>query len=71
MAKEVRANRDFSERTTATARWAREQIKRQIGEPDISIMLPGDTLDQYLLQIRADDWRSIFNPEVIPPAEQN
>lgn len=31
MAKEVRANRDFSERTTATARWAREQIKRQTG----------------------------------------
>jgi len=54
MAKEVRANRDFSERTTATARWAREQIKRQIGELDITIMLPGDALDQFLLQIRAD-----------------
>jgi importin subunit beta-1 len=32
MAREVRANREFSARTTDTARWAREQIKRQIGE---------------------------------------
>jgi len=32
MAREVRANREFSSRTTDTARWAREQIKRQIGE---------------------------------------
>jgi len=31
MAKEIRANRDFTERTTSTARWARDQIKRQIG----------------------------------------
>jgi importin subunit beta-1 len=31
MSKEIRNNREFSERTTSTARWAREQIKRQIG----------------------------------------
>lgn len=31
MVKEVRTNRDFSDRTISTARWAREQIKRQIG----------------------------------------
>ncbi|KAF2461787.1 importin subunit beta-1 [Lineolata rhizophorae] len=29
-AKEVRANRDFTQRTQDTARWAREQIKRQL-----------------------------------------
>ncbi|KAK8177833.1 armadillo-type protein [Phyllosticta citrichinensis] len=32
MAKETRSNRDFSSRTIETARWAREQIKRQIGK---------------------------------------
>ncbi|KAF2034007.1 ARM repeat-containing protein [Setomelanomma holmii] len=31
MAREARANQDFSSRTRDTARWAREQIKRQIG----------------------------------------
>ena len=31
MARETRANADFSGRTRDTARWAREQIKRQIG----------------------------------------
>ncbi|EON62303.1 hypothetical protein W97_01524 [Coniosporium apollinis CBS 100218] len=31
MAKEVRSNREFQQRTQDTARWAREQIKRQIG----------------------------------------
>ena len=31
MARETRANADFSSRTRDTARWAREQIKRQIG----------------------------------------
>lgn len=31
MAREVRSNRDFQPRTQDTARWAREQIKRQIG----------------------------------------
>jgi importin subunit beta-1 len=31
MARETRANQDFSGRTRDTARWAREQIKRQIG----------------------------------------
>jgi len=31
MAKETRANKDFSPRTIETARWAREQIKRQVG----------------------------------------
>lgn len=31
MARETRANTDFSGRTRDTARWAREQIKRQIG----------------------------------------
>lgn len=29
MAKEVRANRDFQDRTRETARWARQEIKRQ------------------------------------------
>ena len=32
MAKDVRANRDFAQRTRDTARWAREQIKKQIGQ---------------------------------------
>lgn len=31
MAREVRSNREFQARTQDTARWAREQIKRQIG----------------------------------------
>jgi importin subunit beta-1 len=31
MARETRANAEFSGRTRDTARWAREQIKRQIG----------------------------------------
>lgn len=32
MARETRANQDFQQRTRDTARWAREQIKRQIGK---------------------------------------
>jgi len=32
MAKDVRTNREFSKRTTDTARWARDQIKRQTGK---------------------------------------
>jgi hypothetical protein len=32
MVKEVRTNRDYSDRTIQTARWAREQIKRQTGK---------------------------------------
>ena len=32
MARETRANKEFSQRTQDTARWAREQIKRQSGE---------------------------------------
>ncbi|KAK5111448.1 hypothetical protein LTR62_004900 [Meristemomyces frigidus] len=32
MARDTRANKDFSSRTQDTARWAREQIKRQIGK---------------------------------------
>lgn len=31
LVKEVRQNRDFSQRTIETARWAREQVKRQTG----------------------------------------
>jgi importin subunit beta-1 len=31
MIKETRANREFQSRTIETARWAREQVKRQIG----------------------------------------
>jgi importin subunit beta-1 len=31
MAREARSNQDFSNRTRDTARWAREQIKRQVG----------------------------------------
>jgi len=53
MAKEVRANRDFSERTTATARWAREQIKRQTGMTNGVSLLPGNMLDLYTSEITA------------------
>jgi importin subunit beta-1 len=53
MAKEVRANRDFSERTTATARWAREQIKRQTGMTNGVSFLPGNMLDLYTSEITA------------------
>lgn len=31
MIKETRGNRDFQPRTIETARWAREQVKRQVG----------------------------------------
>lgn len=31
MIKETRQNREFQPRTIETARWAREQVKRQIG----------------------------------------
>jgi importin subunit beta-1 len=31
MIKDTRQNRDFQARTIDTARWAREQVKRQIG----------------------------------------
>jgi importin subunit beta-1 len=31
MIKDTRQNRDFQVRTINTARWAREQVKRQIG----------------------------------------
>jgi importin subunit beta-1 len=31
MIKETRSNREFQARTIDTARWAREQVKRQIG----------------------------------------
>lgn len=31
MVKETRSNREFQSRTIDTARWAREQVKRQIG----------------------------------------
>ena len=34
MVKEVRTNRDYTDRTIQTARWAREQIKRQTGRFD-------------------------------------
>lgn len=30
MIKETRSNREFQQRTIETARWAREQVKRQI-----------------------------------------
>lgn len=39
MAREARANAEFSSRTRDTARWAREQIKRQIGKLTMSEML--------------------------------
>lgn len=32
MAREIRGNKEFSPRTQETARWAREQIKRQAGK---------------------------------------
>jgi importin subunit beta-1 len=31
MIKETKTNREFSPRTIETARWAREQVKRQLG----------------------------------------
>lgn len=31
MIKDTRSNREFTSRTIDTARWAREQVKRQIG----------------------------------------
>jgi importin subunit beta-1 len=31
MIKETKTNRDFQPRTIETARWAREQVKRQLG----------------------------------------
>lgn len=31
MIKDTRSNREFSQRTIETARWAREQVKRQLG----------------------------------------
>lgn len=31
MIKETKTNRDFMPRTIETARWAREQVKRQLG----------------------------------------
>jgi importin subunit beta-1 len=37
MCRETRANKDFADRTQETARWAREQIKRQSGKPNISL----------------------------------
>jgi hypothetical protein len=32
MIKETRTNRDYTSRTTEVAKWAREQVKRQIGK---------------------------------------
>lgn len=34
MARETRANKEFQQRTQETARWAREQIKRQSGKAE-------------------------------------
>ena len=31
--KETRTNRDFSARTVETARWAKEQVKKQVNNP--------------------------------------
>lgn len=31
MIKDTRSNREFAPRTIETARWAREQVKRQVG----------------------------------------
>lgn len=31
MIKDTKTNRDFTPRTIETARWAREQVKRQLG----------------------------------------
>lgn len=31
MIKDTRSNREFAPRTVETARWAREQVKRQVG----------------------------------------
>lgn len=40
MVKDVRVNRDYSDRTIQTARWAREQIKRQTGTSEFSSLKP-------------------------------
>lgn len=37
MIKETRSNREFQVRTIDTARWAREQVKRQIGGSQVNI----------------------------------
>jgi importin subunit beta-1 len=37
MAREVRANKEYSQRTQDTARWAREQIKRQSGKWSLQV----------------------------------
>lgn len=54
MARETRANADFSVRTRDTARWAREQIKRQSGtsrDCDLEF-LPSCTLTSHVPFIR-------------------
>ena len=41
MARDTRANKEFTSRTIDTARWAREQIKRQSGKCTFRYMIPG------------------------------
>ena len=50
MARDTRSNKDFSSRTQDTARWARDQIKRQSGK-----------LNQV-----SGDFYSVFHNEFLP-----
>ena len=45
MARETRSNRDYSQRTQDTARWAREQIKRQAGKTSPHIRRESSVLE--------------------------
>ena len=38
MIKETKSNREFQGRTIETARWAREQVKRQVGNAQVGQM---------------------------------
>jgi hypothetical protein len=63
MTKDVRTNRDYSDRTITTARWARDQIKRQIGTfpaiwlPWVALFeqLGGDSFDKDSLPHNTTD----------------
>jgi importin subunit beta-1 len=61
LARETRANQDFMGRTRETARWAREQIKRQLGmsDPFESRLLPSFTRYDLLRVSEARHFDSI------------
>jgi len=55
MIKETRTNRDYSSRTTEVAKWAREQVKRQIGMCNYS-----DEMFACMLELSPPPIRYIF-----------